>query len=150
MQPWYGRPLAEIAALADTVYVSFYKGLGGMGGCVVAGPREVIEAAKPWRSRYGGDLYTAFPYVLTALDGLRRHLPRMAAYHRHATALAAAIHGLSGMSVLPALPQSNAFQVHFPIDVRRLERAAIDLAKERRWWLFNRFAEGPFPEHRFQ
>jgi threonine aldolase len=26
----YGRPLAEIAALFDTVYVSFYKGLGAL------------------------------------------------------------------------------------------------------------------------
>ena len=26
----FGRPLAEIAALADSVYVSFYKSLGGL------------------------------------------------------------------------------------------------------------------------
>lgn len=32
VQPWLDRPLAAIAALADTVYVSFYKGLGGLGG----------------------------------------------------------------------------------------------------------------------
>ena len=30
-QPFYGRPLAEIAGLFDTVYVSFYKELGGLG-----------------------------------------------------------------------------------------------------------------------
>ena len=31
-QPYYDRPLAEIAGLADSVYVSFYKGLGGLAG----------------------------------------------------------------------------------------------------------------------
>ena len=35
----YGRPPADIAALFDTVYVSFYKGLGALPGCCVAGPR---------------------------------------------------------------------------------------------------------------
>ena len=33
----YGRPPAEIAALFDTVYVSFYKGIGALAGCCVAG-----------------------------------------------------------------------------------------------------------------
>lgn len=149
VQPWYGRSLAEIAALADTVYVSFYKGLGAMGGCVLAGPRAILDAAKPWRSRYGGDLFTAFPYVLTALDGLRRHLPRMAEYHRHAIVLAGAIAEGSGASVLPASPQSNAFQVHFAAALRDLERAAIGIADERGWWLFNRLGESHSPDAAF-
>lgn len=149
VQPWYGRPLTEIAALADTVYVSFYKGLGGMGGCVLAGPRAIIDATKHWRSRYGGDLFTAFPYVLTALEGLRRHLPRMGAYHRHAVALARAIGEVPGASVLPALPQSNAFQVHFAANAQDLARAAIGIAKARGWWLFNWFRESASPDAAF-
>ena len=36
----FGRPLAEIAALADSVYVSFYKSLGGFGGAALAGPED--------------------------------------------------------------------------------------------------------------
>ena len=34
----YGRPPADIAGLFDTVYVSFYKGLGALPGCCVACP----------------------------------------------------------------------------------------------------------------
>jgi threonine aldolase len=145
VQPWYGKTLAEIAALADTIYVSFYKGLGGMGGCVLAGPKRFIEAAKPWRNRYGGDLPTIFPYVLTALDGLGRHLPRMAEYHRHAVAIAAALGGVAGLTVLPSPPHSNSFQVHFPAAIGAMERAVIAHANEAGTWLFNRFAEGPYP-----
>ncbi len=144
VEPWYGKTLAEIAAVADTIYVSFYKGLGGMGGCVLAGPQPFIEAAKPWRNRYGGDLPTIFPYVLTALDGLRRHLPRMGEYYRHAVAIAAAL-GDAGLSVLPAPPHSNSFRVHFSAPVEAMERAVIVHAKESGAWLFNRFAEGPYP-----
>jgi threonine aldolase len=144
IQPWYGKTLAEISAVADTIYVSFYKGLGGMGGCVLAGPKAFIEAAKPWRNRYGGDLPTIFPYVLTALDGMRRHLPRMGEYYRHAVAIAAAI-GDAGLTVLPAPPHSNSFQVQFSAPIEAMERAAIAHAKETGAWLFSRLAEGAYP-----
>ena len=54
--PYYGRPYAELARLFDTVYVSLYKGLGGIGGSVLAGPAELIAQARVWRRRHGGTL----------------------------------------------------------------------------------------------
>ena len=142
--PWYQRSIAEIAALADTVYVSFYKGLGAMGGCVLAGPHDIIAAAKPWRNRFGGDLPTIFPYVLTALDGIRHHLPRMAAYHDHATAIAAAVNAVPGLRTLPNAPHGNAFQIHFDTSPRALEQAAHAIARESGTWLCNRIEETAF------
>lgn len=43
--PYYQRSLAEIAALGDSVYVSFYKGLGGLAGCVLAGSDDFLARA---------------------------------------------------------------------------------------------------------
>jgi threonine aldolase len=40
--PYYGKTPGSIAALFDTVYVSFYKGLGASAGCCVAGPADVV------------------------------------------------------------------------------------------------------------
>jgi threonine aldolase len=111
---------------------------------VLAGPKAFIEAAKPWRNRYGGDLPTIFPYVLTALEGMRRHLPRMGEYYRHTVAIAAAL-GDAGLTVLPAPPHSNSLQVHFSAPVEAMEQAAVAHAKERGEWLFSRLAEGPYP-----
>src|SRR5262249_58225061 len=54
--PFYRRPLREIAALFDTVYVSLYKDLGALGGCVLAGAKDVIAEARVWRVRHGGRL----------------------------------------------------------------------------------------------
>jgi threonine aldolase len=116
-----------------------------MGGCVLAGPKAVIAAARPWRNRYGGDLYTIFPFLLTAFDGLRRHLPRMAEYHRHATAIAAALGGVADITVLPAAPHGNSFQVQFAAPVAALEEAAIAQARTTGAWLFNRFGDGALP-----
>ena len=59
----FGRPLDEIAGLADSVYVSFYKSLDGCGGAVLAGPKTLIDEAKVWRHRYGGQVFQQFPTV---------------------------------------------------------------------------------------
>ena len=42
--PFYDRPAAEVAALFDSVYISLYKGLGGISGCVLAGDAQTIES----------------------------------------------------------------------------------------------------------
>ena len=145
VQPWYGRPLAEIAGLADSVYVSLYKGLGGLGGCVLAGSAALIEAARPWRTRYGGDLPTSFPMIVTALDGLEATLPKMGDYHRRAVALAAAIDAAPGLRAFPNPPHCNAFQVHFGAAAEALQAAALAEAETSGTWLFNGFEQGLLP-----
>lgn len=142
--PWYGKSLAEIADLSDSIYVSFYKGLGGLGGCVLAGPADFIAAAKPWRNRYGGDLAIAFPFIVTALDGLEAYLPRMAIYHDHAKTIAASLAAV-GLTAHPAVPHGNSFQVHFPVSAPALTQAAHDLAANAGIWLFGRISEAVLP-----
>ena len=60
---FFEHSYAEIAALANSVYVSLYKGLAGFAGCVLAGPADFIAETKVWKKRHGGDLPTAFPYA---------------------------------------------------------------------------------------
>ena len=74
--PGLGHSVAEIAALADSVYVSFYKGLGGLGGCALLAPADVLAEAAVWIIRHGGSMFAAFPYALAALEGLRTERPR--------------------------------------------------------------------------
>ena len=76
-QPFYDRPLAEIAGLADSIYVSFYKGLGGLAGACLAGPADFIEEARRWRKRMGGTIFRMTPEAVGALVGLRDRLPLM-------------------------------------------------------------------------
>ena len=42
-QPYWGKALAEIAGLVDSMYVSFYKGLEGLAGAALVGPEDVVE-----------------------------------------------------------------------------------------------------------
>ncbi|MCX5422672.1 low specificity L-threonine aldolase [Streptomyces sp. NBC_00078] len=138
----FGRPLAEIAGLADSVYVSFYKSLGGYGGAVLAGPKTLIEEAKVWQHRYGGRLFQQFPTVLSALAGLERELPRLPEYVAHARVVAGALRegfaaaGLPWTRVHPEVPHTNEFQVWLPYDVDVLSEAAIRQGEETKTLLF--------------
>lgn len=126
-QPFYDRPLAEIAGLFDSVYVSLYKGLRGVRGAVLAGDAPTIAAAGVWRQRLGGALPDAWPLALAALDGLDAHLPRMAEYRDHAVAVAGAITerlGAAGVRVVPDPPVTPMFHVHLPAPPEALAAAA--------------------------
>ena len=144
-QPYYARPLAEIAALAASVYVSCYKGLGALGGALLAGPEDFVAEARVWHARHCGALATAFPFVIGASDGLRRQLPRMPSYFRRARDVSAALAGLPGVVPTPGPPQCNAFRLHLPGRADALKAAHLELARESGVWLFGAFAETTLP-----
>ncbi len=138
----FGRPLDEIAALADSVYVSFYKSLDGFGGAALAGPKTLVEEAKTWRHRYGGMVFQQFPTVLSALVGLERELPRLPEYVRHARVVAAALRegfaeaGVAWARVHPEEPHTHEFQVWLPYEADVLTEAAVRQAEETGTYLF--------------
>ncbi len=140
----FGRPLAEIAGLADSVYVSFYKSLKGYGGAALAGPRALVEESKAWRHRYGGAVFQQFPTVLSALAGLERELPRLPSYVTHARVVAAALRegfaaaGLPWARVVPEVPHTHEFQVWLPYDAEVVGEAAVRQAEETGTLLFSR------------
>ena len=135
--PYYERSHAEIAALFDTVYVSLYKGLAGSAGSVLAGPQDLVEEARVWRRRHGGTLHQLFPFAAAAqrgLDELARQMPR---FLEHARAIASALGSVPGIAVVPDPPQTPLFHLHIRGDRDELWERALDLAEERRVWLFN-------------
>ena len=120
--PYWGRELHEVAALADSVYVSFYKGLRGLAGAAVAGPADVVDEARQWRTRMGGTLFSLHPYAVAGLRGLRLELPRMADYHERAVELARPLQD-RGIGVFPDPPHTNAFRIARAAPRRRGRRA---------------------------
>lgn len=134
-QPFYGRPYAEIAALFDSVYVSFYKGLGGLAGSILAGPAEMIAQARIWQRRHGGNLIRLYPYVLSARQGLSTRLGRMAAYHQKALEIAAALSALPQIEIVPNPPHTNMMHLYLRGEREHFRDVSLALSEETGIWL---------------
>ena len=130
----YRRPHAEIAALFDTVYVSFYKGLGALPGCCVAGDADLMAEAREWRRRMGGTLFGLWPNAASALTCLARRLPLMPAYHEHAQAIASALRDLPGVRVIPDPPQTSMMQLALSVPPQRFNASVRQLAETQGVW----------------
>jgi threonine aldolase len=143
--PCYERPPADISDLFDTVYVSFYKGLGGLAGCCLAGAQEVVAEVSEWRTRHGGRLFALWPYAAAALAGLRTRLPRMPRYYEHALAIATAVADIPGVQVLPNPPHTPMMHLQLAVTAQELEQRALDIADQDKLWISPRpFAtDGP-------
>ncbi|WP_328789359.1 threonine aldolase family protein [Streptomyces sp. NBC_00273] len=146
----FGRTLPEIAGLADSVYVSFYKSLGGLSGAALAGPREFVEETRVWRHRYGGQVFRQFPQALSALAGLERELPRLPSYVAQARVVAGALRsafadsGVPWARINPEEPHTHQFQVWLPYEADRLTEAGLRQAEETGTVLFRRWStDGP-------
>ena len=129
----YGRPPAEIAGLFDTAYVSFYKGIGALAGCCLAGPEDVVAEVREWRRRMGGTLFGLWPGAASALTCLRRRLPLMPAYLERAREIADAVRDLPGVTVVPDPPQTPMLHLLLRTGGRRVHRAARRLAEGGLW-----------------
>jgi threonine aldolase len=84
-------PAAAYAAEVTTVMTCLSKGLCAPVGSVLAGPADVIDAARSERFRMGGGMRQAGIIAAAGLVALRTMVERMADDHRHAHRLAEAI-----------------------------------------------------------
>ncbi len=134
--PAYGRSLAEIAALFDSIYVSFYKDVGALPGAMLLGPRDFIDEAAVWQRRQGGTLYTAMPNIVSARMRLGDCLARMPRLIGRAREIAALFSRHERISVLPDPPHASMFHLRLQGEVDDLLLARDHVARETGIWLF--------------
>lgn len=135
---YWPKPYQQVAELGDTVYVSLYKMLGAAAGGVIAADAELISRLRVWRSRLAGDLYTAFPYVLSALWGLANYLPRVGEFHARAQRLSECFAQRFAPGAIAHPVQSSGFQLILPIAPQALHALILHVAEDQRTWLFDR------------
>ena len=127
----YGATLSEVAGRFDSVYVSFYKGIGGLAGALLAGPADFIGEARIWLRRHGGNLVQMTPFTVAAKLGLEQKLDRFSAYLERTHQIHDLLAGRYGrLSFMPSPVQVN--MVHLIADVpleelnaRRLEAGRV-------------------------
>lgn len=104
-----GTAPGEFGAFADTVMVSFSKGLGAPAGAVLAGDEDVMEKANEQRKRLGGVMRQSGILAAGALYGLEHNMGRLAEDHAHAAQFAALVDRAIAATVMP--PESNIVMI---------------------------------------
>lgn len=114
--PYYEKTAEEVCALFDSVYVSFYKGIGGIAGAILAGPKPFCADARVWKRRYGGDLIGLYPYIIPADYYYELRKDRMGTYVEQAKELARRFNAIDGVWTTPEVPVTNMFHLHLEGD----------------------------------
>jgi threonine aldolase len=107
-----GVGMSEYAACADTVMVSFSKGLGAPVGAALAGTSRLMDAAWNARKRLGGGLRQSGIVAAGALFGMENHRDRLTIDHANAARFANAVSGAGDARVVP--PDTNIVMIDLP------------------------------------
>jgi len=128
--PYYQKTAAEICTLFDSVYVSFYKGIGGIAGAILAGDEDFMQASVVWKRRHGGDLISLYPYIISADYYFDHRINKMEQYFEAANELAGLFNRCHAVSTKPIQPVSNMFHVHFHLPKEKVESTLVDIYQE--------------------
>jgi threonine aldolase len=128
-----GTPLAEYAAVADTVSVCFSKGLGAPVGSALVGSVEHIREARRLRKMMGGGMRQVGVLCAAALYALNHQRERLAEDHALAQRLGRGLASLPGLGVDLTAVQTNIVN----IDVAPGTAPSLVLALKERGVLLN-------------
>ena len=139
--PYYQKSASEICSLFDSVYVSMYKGIGGVAGAILAGDHDFIKDSIVWKRRQGGDLISLYPYILSADYYFNKRSHKMSQYYKGAVELAKYFNQCQGIETKPLVPVSNMFHVHVQVPKEKLELILVDIFEETGVGLTTRITE---------
>ena len=143
----YRHTPQEISAGFDSVYVSLYKGIGGLGGAMLAGSRGFVARAQEWFRRQGGNVIHRSPYVVAAAMQFDARLAAMPDYFRRTEWLYEALREHPRLVPNPARPQANMLHLHMPVSRERAMEIRNQIAEQHGVWLFGRASHGALAQH---
>jgi threonine aldolase len=102
-----GVSAADYAATMDTVWIDLSKGLGCPVGGVLAGTKDFIEQAWPWKQRLGGSMRQSGILAAAGLYALDHNVDRLAIDHSNARILATLLAEIPGVKVDALTVETN-------------------------------------------
>jgi threonine aldolase len=148
-QAGYGHPFTEITQGFDSVYVSFYKGIGGMAGAMLLGNTEFVAKAKVWMHRQGGSVFRRSPYVVSAAMQFEQRLAAMPACYAKTKEIVQLIQQFSTLKINPGSAHCNMFHLYLPVSRERAIEIRNQIAQESGIWLFNRASHAALPNQSY-
>lgn len=141
----YGRSPRQVADGFDSVYVSLYKGIGGLGGSLLAGSASFVARAAEWFRRQGGNVVHRSPYVVSAAMQFDQRLAAFPAYFERTQWLYQELRAHPLIKPNPAAPQANMLHLHLPVSRERALAIRDELAERHGIWLFGRASHAALP-----
>ena len=141
----YGREPRDVAAGFDSAYVSLYKGIGGLGGSLLAGSAAFVARAAEWFRREGGNVIHRSPYVVSAAMQFDQRLAAFPACFARTQWLYEELRGHPLIRPNPVQPQANMLHLHLPVSRERALAIRNQLAEQHGIWLFGRAAHAALP-----
>ena len=144
-RPFYQMSYSEIASLFETIYLSFYKDLGGFAGSMLLGSQAFVDEAWIWRRRHGGELPTQEPLVMAAKVGFDEVIPVIDNCVAKAQAVAEIMGQFAEITINPEPPHVNMFHFYLAGEPKALTQRHLQIASETGTYLFNPFNASPVP-----
>ena len=144
-KPFYSKEYHQIGNLFDSLYVSFYKDLGGLCGSMLLGPDDFIQEAKLWQIRYGGRLFTQGPFIVSDRLGMQRVLPQIDSWVERAGQVSAILSEFDQLTVNPNPPHVNFFQLYVKGDPEQMTERHMNIAEETGTFLFHNLNQTAVP-----
>jgi len=142
---FYDKEYQQVADLFDSLYVSFYKDLGGLCGSMLLGSEDFIQEARMWQVRYGGRLLTQALFVVSDRLGMQRVLPQIDSWVERARDVAAILSEFDRLTVNPNPPHVNFFQMYVKGDPEQMTQRHMEVAEETGTFLFHRLNQTAVP-----
>lgn len=136
---FYRKSYAQICRGFDSVYVSFYKGIGALAGAILAGDAEFIKESRIWLRRFGGNLVQLHPFVASAARRFDNALTQMPKYLRRTKEVYKILKNIEGITFCPPAPEVNMFHLYFDSSAEKLTKARDKIAAEDKIWTANSF-----------
>ncbi|WP_426177357.1 threonine aldolase family protein [Massilia sp. TWR1-2-2] len=142
----FKRTPREVAAGFDSAYVSLYKGIGGLGGALLAGSATFVARAAEWFRREGGNVLHRSPYVVSAAMQFDQRLAAMPSYFARTEWLYCELRAHPLVKPNPAAPHANMLHLHLPVSRERALGIRNHLASQHGIWLFSRASHAALPD----
>lgn len=136
---FYRKSYRGICRGFDSVYVSFYKGIGALTGAMLLGKTEFIEESRVWLRRFGGNLYQLHPFVASAAMRFDFALGQMRKYYARTKEVHKILKNIPQISFCPNPPQVNMFHLYFNVSAEKLTESRDKIARENKIWAANNF-----------
>lgn len=136
---FYRKSYRKICENFDSVYVSFYKGIGALTGAMLIGNPEFIAASRIWLRRFGGNLFQMHPFVASAAMRFDRALEKMSEYAERTKKVYEVLKEIPNISFCPDPPQVNMFHLYFNAPAEKLTEARNTIAEKKKIWTANSF-----------